>query len=559
MSPQLIPLDVACPGADARWKAWVPHLAWGFVLLGTAIRLVGYLLCFPLWIDECLLAENFLDRGFLDLALPLENHQVAPVGFLWVELAVVRLFGFSEWSLRLFPLVCGIGSLFVFRHLASRLLTGLPLVFAVGCLAVAKSPIGLSANVKPYATDLFVAVTFVTLAVEWLRRPERTMWLWILAVAIPLGLLLSYPAVFVGGAVCLGLLVPVFRLHNRQAWIAYAACNVLLCAAFAGILTLTSGPAFAPTQSFMHDYWTPLGGFPPMTEPGRLVAWLVDVHLGDRIFAAPYGAENGGGIVPLLCCAVAAVVMFRRGQHPVVTIFTAMFGLAFVAAVMHRYPYGGHYRLMQFLVPGICIGTGLGMGVFLARFPRDVLQARLVAGILLVFVVFGIGVCARDCAHPYHYALDEEHRAFARRFWNEDPESITVCVQADIGREFWRNGCDSYYRCNQRIYSPPHHAGRKVPPEAVDRLEQPVRLVVFHPPETALDEEALADCVDETFRHYDSTDRTIHAMPLNDDRFDKYGSYEVIRFAPRARFVKSTSSSPGAGTDRQVGPAGSAN
>ena len=245
MSPQLIPFDVARSRRQVRWRAWVPHLAWGFVILGAAIRLIGYLLCFPLWIDECLLAENLLDRGFLDLALPLENNQVAPVGFLWVELALVRLFGFSEWSLRLFPLVCGIGSLFVFRHLASRLLTGLPLVFAVGCLAVAKSPIGLSANVKPYATDLFVAVTLVTLAVEWLRRPAQRYgcgswpspfrWAWRFPIPPSLS---AAPSAW-------GCWALFFAFTVARRGLPIAACNVLLCAAFAGILSLTSGPQFA--------------------------------------------------------------------------------------------------------------------------------------------------------------------------------------------------------------------------------------------------------------------------------------------------------------------------
>ena len=145
MPSQIQPFDAPLLAIDPHWNARVGRLVWGFVALGTIIRLVGYLLRFPLWVDECMLSENFLDRGFLGLLSPLDNQQVAPIGFLWIELACVRALGFSEWSLRLFPLVCGIGSLFVFRHVASRLLAGVPLVLAVGCLAVAKAPAGLSA------------------------------------------------------------------------------------------------------------------------------------------------------------------------------------------------------------------------------------------------------------------------------------------------------------------------------------------------------------------------------------------------------------------------------
>jgi hypothetical protein len=186
-----------------------------------------------------MLAENFLDQGFLDLLWPLENHQVAPIGFLWIELACVRALGFSEWSLRLFPLLCGIGSLFVFRHVAARLLAGIPLVLAVGCLAVAKAPSGLSANAKPYACDLFVAVVLLALAVEWLRRPDRTTWLWGLAAALPLAFALSFPAVFVAGAISLALVAPAWRCGQRRTWCAFAAYHVSLgvaLAAFAGMI-----------------------------------------------------------------------------------------------------------------------------------------------------------------------------------------------------------------------------------------------------------------------------------------------------------------------------------
>ena len=206
--------------------------------MGAGIRLFGYLLRFPLCADECLLAENFLDRGFLDLLSPLENEQVAPFGFLCTELACVRLFGFSEWSLRLYSLVCGIASLFVFRHLASRLLTGLPLVLAVGCLAVAKAPIGLSAEVKPYAGDLLMALVVLTLALEWLRRPGQILWLWTLCVVLPMALVFSLPAVFVGGAVSVGLLIPVIHSRNPRAIFAYVALNAILVGAFAAILWL---------------------------------------------------------------------------------------------------------------------------------------------------------------------------------------------------------------------------------------------------------------------------------------------------------------------------------
>ena len=74
-----------------------------FVALGVMLRVGHFLSNYPLWGDEAFLAISFLRRGYLDLLLPLEYGQICPILFLWAELTAVKLFGFSEMSLRLCP------------------------------------------------------------------------------------------------------------------------------------------------------------------------------------------------------------------------------------------------------------------------------------------------------------------------------------------------------------------------------------------------------------------------------------------------------------------------
>src|SRR5262249_14774454 len=156
----------------SSWK----KLLWALLLVGLAARLVRYLVCFPLWEDECFLACNLIDRGYLELLEPLDYHQVCPVLFLWAEATVVRLLGFNEYALRLLPLVLSIAGLFLFYHVAARLLRGWALVFAVGCFAVSYPMIRYAAEAKPYGSDLFLGLVQITLVVEWRRRPDRTRW-----------------------------------------------------------------------------------------------------------------------------------------------------------------------------------------------------------------------------------------------------------------------------------------------------------------------------------------------------------------------------------------------
>lgn len=172
---------------DGGWK----RACLMFLFLGVAVRLVRYLLCFPLWNDEMALVENFLNRDFFGLLEPLANRQVAPILFMWTELVVIKFAGVSEYSLRLFPIVCGIASLFVFYHFAGQYLKGLPLLMAVAVFSVSYYPIR-------HAADTFVTVILLSIVTAYWKSPQWK-WLLVLTAVTPLALGYSFPSVFIWG------------------------------------------------------------------------------------------------------------------------------------------------------------------------------------------------------------------------------------------------------------------------------------------------------------------------------------------------------------------------
>ncbi len=93
------------------------------VALGCLLRIVQYLLDRSLWMDEAYLSLNILHRSFAGLCRALDYHQGAPIGFLLLEKSAVRLWGGSEYVLRLIPLLAGIASVLLFYRLASKVLT----------------------------------------------------------------------------------------------------------------------------------------------------------------------------------------------------------------------------------------------------------------------------------------------------------------------------------------------------------------------------------------------------------------------------------------------------
>jgi hypothetical protein len=452
-----------------------------FVVLGSFFRIVRYAQNLPLWSDECFLAVNFIGRGYADLLQPLDNGQIAPLLFLWIQRFTIDLVGFSEWGLRLFPLLCGLTSLFLFWRLAGRVqgFNSLPSLLAVGIFAVSVHPIRHTAEAKPYASDLLVALALLVPAAEWLHKRDSTGWIWALVVIAPLALLLSNPAVFVAGGIVLGLLVPVWRTGRWLTSLAVGSFSLVLIVAFCLIYT-----SFGMTQSEgamagLRQYWAL--SFPPLMHPSRMPAWLFWVHTGST-FAYPGGGARGASTATFVAFLVGAAVLTRRGQGAVVACLTAPFGLAFLAAAIGRYPYGGEARLMQFAAPSICLLAGQGAAATLCSIPRARARARRVvlgAG-LLGLIVCGTVPQIVSFKHPYRMLYDHQEREFARRFWTEEAKGAKLaCAHLDYGIDSpgsWQ-GRRAWYLCNQMIYSPSRHANPQadVHPISSDR---PLRCVV---------------------------------------------------------------------------------
>jgi hypothetical protein len=361
-------------------------------------RLVRYGLNFPIWIDEANLALNFAERDYQGLLRQLNHQQVAPLLFLWTEKAVWQWAGPSEWLLRLVPLLAGIGALVLFWKLARACLPPASAVLAVGILAVSGWPIELACSIKPYAVDLFVAVLLLWLTVHALRRPGRPSWLVGLAVLAPFAVCLSYPAVFVAGAVSLVLAPRVYR----RSWAArgwFVAFNVLLVAGFLAHLRFVGreGPADPPdVDGYMKAFWHhgfPHGGL------WRSAWWVVRVHVG-RMFSYPVEL-NGGGLLGLIFVLLGVRALLREGRRPLLLLCLVPFALHLLAAFLHRYPYGMSPRLEQHLVPSFCVLAGSGWaGLIASRTAAPRLQARLLLASVAGIVLIGLAEAVADYCHP---------------------------------------------------------------------------------------------------------------------------------------------------------------
>jgi hypothetical protein len=143
------------------------RLLTALVLAGIALRLWAYAARPSLWLDEILLSRSIIDQSLLDLLTkPLLLDQVAPRGFLLVERLFVLALGPTEYALRLFPFLCAVAGLLLFRRLAERMLTGFAVPFAVAVFALGIPLIRYGSEVKQYGVDAFVAILLLLLALD---------------------------------------------------------------------------------------------------------------------------------------------------------------------------------------------------------------------------------------------------------------------------------------------------------------------------------------------------------------------------------------------------------
>jgi Dolichyl-phosphate-mannose-protein mannosyltransferase len=526
-------------------------IAWIFVGLGIAIRGIRYLIRFPIWPDEAFLAANFIDAGWGDMLGTLDYHQVAPLLFVWAEYLFVKLMGFSEYSLRLLPFICGIGSIFLFLHLCRRILKGAPMLLAVAIFAVAYYPIRHGAEIKPYSIDLFIALVLTVMAVEWLRIPSRTRWLWWLAGITPIAIGISFPAVFVAGGISIGLLFRLLPGWKKKIRIIspYIVFNLALIGSFLLFYTISTGVQYESeawlhgpdpkTEDFNYDSaWVKT--FPPLDNPVRLAWWFIDTHTGN-LFAYPNGGTNGGSALTLICFITGALVLIKRRRGRILIILIAPFLITFIAAALHRYPYGHNTRFNLYLAPAICLLAGLGAARLIAFIRTDRVRSMVLIVFLAILAAAGAGIVVKDLIQPYKKIEDMNSRGFARWFWTHKGQNAELaCVYRDLGVEFFPRlfqwGHSARYLCNQTIYSGDHRDGpRSIQWDKISR-DHPLRCVVFSVPDcyepyASRDDETWNNWLNEMKRRYKISGYEKDEINIGED--SHHETYEIYEFVPR--------------------------
>lgn len=486
--PDPFPAATHALGADR-----LERMVWVFLALGIAVRTNRFLLDFPLWRDESFLAQNYLDRSFLQLMQPLDDFQIAPILYLWLQQAILKLLGFSESTLRLLPFLCGVGSLFLFRHLAGCLLRGSAYLLAFGTFAVAYPLVRYSGEAKPYGSDMFVSLLLFTLAVQWCRQRGNRRWWWALTLALPPALALSYPAVFVAGGIAATMAAVLWRRGTLGDWLKWGVTCAAIGGGFAAVYFASARAQMACSGQDQQAAFA--AAFPPLDSLKNFALFVVANNTSESM-AYPIGGDHGASALTTLFCLTGLAIILRGRRFSLAVLCTAPLALSFLAAVLHRYPYGNHVRFSLFMAPIVCLLAGLGAAACLSRLKiRRGPAARPLKAAMAVLALIAAVTAACNLLKPYKEACWQHDRDFARWLWCDMAQDAElVCYVNDLHGKKGNEDLASIYYCNQRIYSA-RLAKRQ--PAQLDRVskDHPLRVARLHGPSSGESREA-------EFRHW---------------------------------------------------------
>ena len=367
---------------QTAWARLKPDFVWWFlIVLGIVLRVRQYLVNRSFWADEASLAFNLVTRNFSGLTQPLDYHQGAPIGFLFIEKLAVLLLGNNEYAMRLFPLVSGILAIYLL-YLLAKTYIGLSGLFAVLAFSVGWYLIYYSSELKQYSSDVMIALLLIHLASRCIREQTSARDYLLLGISGAAAIWVSHPSVFVLAGI--GLVLVLDKLTRKNdvpfAWI------LILGMAWLGLFAVDYFIFLRPlaADEYLQNYWGK--AFMPLP-PWSDLGWFEKTFYS-MLLMSLHTYFSAVVIVSVLLVIGGISLLFRNRNIALLFILPAL--IVLIASAFEAYPLKD--RFMLFLIPFflLILSEGLrGIYSIVAKWSRPL--GVVVAAVPVFFLIWPSG------------------------------------------------------------------------------------------------------------------------------------------------------------------------
>jgi hypothetical protein len=398
-----------------RWKEffpWKQAVVAVLILLGALLRVRQYLTGRSLWADEAMLALNIVNRNFAGMFQPLDYDQGAPIGFLLIEKIFNSVVGSGELALRLFPLLAGLTSLWLFYLLLKRITDRVGLFTALALFALNPRLIYYSSEVKQYIVDAAVTISLLLIASPvFSASPRKRDFAW-LTLAGLIALWFSHPALFVLAGIGLALVIIYLRRQDYSSLRLVIGMGILWVVEI-GLLYFLILKDLSQ-NAYMREYWQ--GAFLPMP-PWSDLGWYVtaiDQNIGVQ-FGIPYATLF---VFALMLVGWLALLLSHQNYA---IAFASIFVMTLIASALQLYPV--FERMILFLIPVGLILLGKAVEVLYQRLQRNQFLGVFSVAVLAGFLVYGPLVTSlQSFAEPKYFEHIHPTMEHLRDSWKSDDE-----------------------------------------------------------------------------------------------------------------------------------------
>ena len=414
-----------------------PRLPWIIIGIGIILRLVRYLHNPFLYFDEASGAVDIIDRPLYDFINPSSDAlNVYPFSFLVIVKCSTLLFGNSEYALSLYPLVCGILSLFLFYYVAKHYISPGAVPVALLLFAIMDSLVIYSSIIKPYSSDLFFALLIFAIVIYIQSKNYNVLSLVLFAVSGAIIVWLSNPAVFVLAGVGTSLILYSFFKKDSERIIAFSfICFIwfvsFICFYFIYIEKVMPVTGHEVLRSLKVE--STLMPMPPKSLAD--IRWFIDTFFNTFTFKEPFDHAYDTTFAGIMSFAFiyGCVSMFSNAREKLVILLSpVLFTLA--ASAIHVYPFKG--RLIFFLFPFLLFI--IAEGIERLREQTSSNSKSIITIIVILLFIYPISWATYHVKKPFSRGQIKPVLEYIKKNW-QDGDIIYVHFFAQYEFEYYSN------------------------------------------------------------------------------------------------------------------------